>query len=209
MPVLRVLAAQKKSANHGAHASGLPQKSRNEFCGIISGLPQKSRSEFCGKRRCRRKRKQLEQTQAVSKCALRRRGGDNRTPPKPLKGSPRRSFGFYLFLADASLLRSFEALLQAYIPCIQPSREPTADSGFSLISAFFGGCRFSSLPHKKRAPTMALMLQGSRKNREASFAGREDAGAKENSLSKLKLFQNAPCGDVVGTTGLEPVTSRM
>ena len=60
MPVLRVLAAQKKSANHGAHASGLPQKSRNEFC---------------GKRRRRRKRKQLEQTQAVSKCALRRRGG--------------------------------------------------------------------------------------------------------------------------------------
>ena len=141
MPSLRVLAAQKKSANHGAHASGLPQKSRNEFCGIISGLPQKSRSEFCGiisglpqksrsefcgiisglpqksrsefcgKRRCRRKRKQLEQTQAVSKCALRRRGGDNRTPPKPLKGSPRRSFGFYLFLADASLLRSFEVLL--------------------------------------------------------------------------------------------------
>ena len=186
MPVLRVLAAQKKSANHGAHASGLPQKSR---------------SEFCGKRRRRRKRKQLEQTQAVSKCALRRRGGDNRTPPKPLKGSPRRSFGFYLFLADASLLRSFEALLQAYIPCIQPSREPTADSGFSLISAFFGGCRFSSLPHKKRAPTMALMLQGSRKNREASFVGKGDAGAKENSLSKLKLFQNAPCGDVVGTTG--------
>ena len=90
---------------------GLPQKSRSEFCGIISGLPQKSRSEFCGKRRRRRKRKQLEQTQAVSKCALRRRGGDNRTPPKPLKGSPRRSFGFYLFLADASLLRSFEALL--------------------------------------------------------------------------------------------------
>ena len=102
MPALRVLAAQKKSANHGAHASGLPQKSRNEFCGIISGLPQKSRSEFCGiisglpqksrsefcgKRRRRRKRKQLEQTQAVSKCALRRRGGDNRTPPKPLKGS--------------------------------------------------------------------------------------------------------------------------
>ena len=158
MPVLRVLAAQKKSANHGAHASGLPQKSRNEFCGIISGLPQKSRSEFCGKRRRRRKRKQLEQTQAVSKCALRRRGGDNRTPPKPLKWSPRRSFGFYLFLADASLLRSFEALLQAYIPCIQPSREPTADSGFSLISAFFGGCRFSSLPHKKRAPTMALIF---------------------------------------------------
>ena len=176
--------------------SGLPQKSRSEFCGIISGLPQKSRSEFCGKRvsKCfldkatvwlcplanlemphcsghsltearalprekrRRKRKQLEVTQAVSKCALRRRGGDNRTPPKPLKGSPRRSFGFYLFLADASLLRSFEALLQAYIPCIQPSREPTADSGFSLISAFFGGCRFSSLPHKKRAPTMALIF---------------------------------------------------
>ena len=151
MPALRVHAAQKKSANHGAHASGLPQKSRNEFCGIISGLPQKSRSEFCGKRRCRRKRKQLEQTQAVSQCALRRRGGDNRTPPKPLKGSPRRSFGFYLFLADASLLRSFEALLQAYIPCIQPPREPTADSGFSLISAFFGGCRFSSLPHKKKS----------------------------------------------------------
>ena len=63
-------------------------------------------------------------------------------------------------------------------------------------------CRCSaSLPHKKRAPTMALMLQGSRKNREASFVGKGDAGAKENSLSKLKLFQNAPCGDVVGTTG--------
>ena len=123
-------------------------------------------------RRRRRKRKQPELAQAVSKCALQRRGGDNRTPPKLLKGTPRRSFGFYLFLADASLLRSFEALLQAYIPCIQPSREPTADSGFSLISAFFGGCRFSSLPHKKRAPTMALIF-------------------------------------LVGTTGLEPVTSRM
>ena len=153
MPVLRVLAAQKKSANHGAH---------------VSGLPQKSRSEFCGKRRRRRKRKQLEQTQAVSKCALRRRGGDNRTPPKPLKGSPRRSFGFYLFLADASLLRSFEALLQAYIPCIQPPREPTADSGFSLISAFFGGCRFSSLPHKKKSA-----------NHGAHFFGGDDPSKSE------------------------------
>ena len=31
----------------------------------------------------------------------------------------------------------------------------------------------------------------------------------ENSLSVLKLFLYVPCGDVVGTTGLEPVTSRM
>lgn len=30
-----------------------------------------------------------------------------------------------------------------------------------------------------------------------------DAGEKENSLSKLKLFQNAPCGEVVRTKGLE------
>ena len=160
-----------EGVNAGASRPCRTKKERQPWRSFL-GLPQKSRSEFCGKRRCRRKRKQLEQTQAVSKCALRRRGGDNRTPPKPLKGSPRRSFGFYLFLADASLLRSFEALLQAYIPCIQPSREPTADSGFSLISAFFGGCRFSSLPHKKRAPTMALIF-------------------------------------LVGTTGLEPVTSRM
>ena len=46
------------------------------------------RQKICGKRRLRRKRKQLEQTQAVSKCALRRRGGAKGVPPKPLKGSP-------------------------------------------------------------------------------------------------------------------------
>ena len=32
------------------------------------------------------------------------------------------------------------------------------------------------------------------------------AGVKENSLSFLKLFQNAPCGDVVEITRLELVT---
>ena len=32
------------------------------------------------------------------------------------------------------------------------------------------------------------------------------AGVKENSLSLLKLFQNAPCGDVVHPAGIEPTT---
>ena len=45
--------------------------------------------------------------------------------------------------------------------------------------------------------------EGSRKSRVASFVGRGDAGEKENSLRFLKLFRNAPCGDVVRTKGLE------
>ena len=120
--------------------------------------PAQMRSKCVGRRRRRRKRKQLELPQAVSKCALRRRGGDNRTPPKPLKGSPRRSFGFYLFLAEVSPLRSFGALLQAYIPCIQPSREPTADSGFSLIPALSAAVGPRPFRTKQRAPTMALIF---------------------------------------------------
>ena len=77
---------------------------------------------------------------------------------------------------------------------------------------------------KKRAPTMALIFRAPAKIAQrvlrdnfrapAKIAQRVlreegDAGVKENSLSFLKLFRNAPCGDVVGTTGLEPVTSRM
>ena len=52
------------------------------------------------------------------------------------------------------------------------------------------------------------MIQGSRKD----FASAKDlweegdAGVKENSLSLLKLFQYAPCGDVVEITRLELVT---
>ena len=80
--------------------------------------------------------------------------------------------GFTCFLAEASLLRSFGALLQAYIPCIQPSREPTADSSFSLIPALSAAVGSRPCRTKKRAPIMALIF-------------------------------------LVGTTGLEPVTSRM
>ena len=118
----------------------MPNKERREGCKVsFPSLPHKKRAptmalmiqgsrknraaSFAGRRRRRRKRKQLELPQAVSKCALRRRGGDNRTPPKPLKGPilrlrscdakgiGRRSFGFNLLLADASPLRSFEILL--------------------------------------------------------------------------------------------------
>ena len=45
------------------------------------------------------------------------------------------------------------------------------------------------------------MIQGSRadtwKEEQRGFHRARSAGAKENSLSKLKLFKNAPCGDVV------------
>ena len=57
---------------------------------------------------------------------------------------------------------------------------------------------------------MALILQGSRadtwKEEQRGFHRARSAGVNENSLSKLKLFQNAPCGDVVEITRLELVT---
>ena len=41
---------------------------------------------------------------------------------------------------------------------------------------------------------------------ERGFHRARSTGVNENSLSKLKLFQNAPCGDVVEITRLELVT---
>ena len=176
MPSLRVLAAQKKSANHGAHASGLPQKSRNEFCGIISGLPQKSRSEFCGiisglpqksrsefcgKRRCRRKRKQLEQTQAVSKCALRRQQDPAETP----EGVP--YFGFARAMPKASGVGA---------------------SGFTcslLMHLCFAASRFCSLlpdPDVRLHPTSGWRPRASRhRNASASRHSSHAAAARTDS----------------------------
>ena len=48
---------------------------------------------------------------------------------------------------------------------------------------------------------MALILQGSRadawEEEQRGLHRARSAGVKENSLSFLKLFRNAPCGDVV------------
>ena len=41
---------------------------------------------------------------------------------------------------------------------------------------------------------------------ERGFHRARSASVKKNSLSKLKLFQNAPCGDVVELRGFEPLT---
>ena len=79
--------------------------------------------------------------------------------------------GFTLLRADALVRRGIEMLLQAGIPRTRRPREPTADSSFSLIPALSAAVGSRPCRTKKRAPTMALMIQGSRKNRVASFVG--------------------------------------
>ena len=120
--------------------------------------------------------------------------------------------GFTLLRADALVRRGFGMLLQAGIPRTRRPREPTADSSFSLIPALSAAVGSRPFRTKKRAPTMALIFRAPAKIAQrvlrdnfrapAKIAQRVlreegDAGVKENSLSFLKLFRNAPCGDVV------------
>ena len=79
--------------------------------------------------------------------------------------------GFTLLRAAALVRRGIGMLLQADIPRARRPREPTADSSFSLIPALSAAVGSHPCRTKKRAPTMALMIQGSRKNRVASFVG--------------------------------------